>query len=189
MLSAGGSGASTPQGAEGDYGDNAALFDLLSTQMQNSAKTTQSVVKTLSKTLERFTDVSSKFSGKGDSLGSAVKMYSPSGDEDPVLGLFDLSSAASDLTPRQLMELEFGSLDERANREVLNGLNRFLRYIPGGSYISRIIRDVGNAAYSSFLDRSPYSTALSARAARGQNRNSFQDARNQFLAASRFMPD
>lgn len=52
VLSASGSGASTPDGAEGDYGDNARLFDLLSQSMANNAKNTERLSRIVSKSIK-----------------------------------------------------------------------------------------------------------------------------------------
>lgn len=48
VLSAHSTGASTPDGASGDYGENAELFDLMSQLVGSTAKTSQKVVQTLS---------------------------------------------------------------------------------------------------------------------------------------------
>lgn len=50
VLSAGGSGASTPEGASGDY---SAVFGLLSQSMDNSAKAISSMGKTLESTIKQ----------------------------------------------------------------------------------------------------------------------------------------
>lgn len=56
VLSAHTQGASTPDGAEGDYGDNAAVFDALSKAMDTNAKA-----------VSRALDIANKSLGKGSS--------------------------------------------------------------------------------------------------------------------------
>lgn len=86
VLSAGGSGASTPDGAEGDYGDNARLFDLLSQSMATSAKTSSGAIKALEKSIENnslgtallssaLTSIPSTLSGAGLSSAGAVAAH------------------------------------------------------------------------------------------------------------------
>lgn len=48
ILSAHGSGASTPDGAAGDYGDNAAVFDMMNHMLSTSAKQSSQAVKAIS---------------------------------------------------------------------------------------------------------------------------------------------
>lgn len=62
VLSAGGSGASTPVGAEGDYGSLASTFDALSNTTINSAKIVGRVTKTLSDAVETLADAAASAS-------------------------------------------------------------------------------------------------------------------------------
>lgn len=52
VLSAGGSGASTPDGAAGDYGDNAHIFDMMNSLVQTSAKSASTSMKVLSQSMK-----------------------------------------------------------------------------------------------------------------------------------------
>lgn len=52
VLSSGGSGASTPQGAEGDYGELAGIFDKLANTTVNSAKVAGRINETLADAVE-----------------------------------------------------------------------------------------------------------------------------------------
>lgn len=63
VLSAGGPGASTPNGAEGDYGDNARFFDLLSAQTDalsdvatQAIKGASSSARSISKAIDKLKD-------------------------------------------------------------------------------------------------------------------------------------
>lgn len=60
ILSANGSGASTPNGAEGDFGSMAKIFDLLENSQIQSAKTLNNTVRMLGKIIDKEKDKPNK---------------------------------------------------------------------------------------------------------------------------------
>lgn len=112
ILSAGGSGASSPQGAEGDYGDNARLFDLLSSSIASSAKSMSHMAKLSEKSLNLLKDGITK-------SPSASSLFNFNSDNSPP---FQISQDQTDKVIGGILSLIGLGGTYNAARKILNGL-------------------------------------------------------------------
>lgn len=156
ILSASGSGASTPDGAAGDYGDNAHLFDLLAQSMQTSAKSTEHAFRALASNQKDLKDLvgSALLSGgvsplllqsplnsaKGlsHSAGQRKPSGSPMMDWINALPAAPTGTVTHELTSDQSNQLanEISGLISLASPTAASALNKVFRAATGSSFAS-----------------------------------------------------
>lgn len=181
VLSAGGSGASTPAGAEGDYGELASVFDKLANTTVTSAKVVGNVTKTLSEAVQALADANA---------ADAIAMSS-----SPTSSLFSLTPwnpAGATFYERTGIPINLPGWDHA--RDVLTSSNKNIRIgkysIPVSEAADLIMSQLENTASSVYsAGHSARSALLNPNSRINQFFGRLQNALGTYLINSTTEPD